>query len=284
MGTQAHWDYVAGLRSTTMRQGLDTAALRGLEIGPLAHPIVRREDGDITYVDRADAETLRRSLAGDPSFDPARVVAVDVVWDGRKLRECVGGRRFDYVIASHVAEHVPDLIGFLLEIRDVLEPGGELRLAMPDHRYSHDCLREETRLTDLLAAWVLQAKRPQVRDVLDFRLNNASSVDVFDLLHHRVDKRAITPDLPFETAVQAARWLLEDPALYLDVHVWVLRPGLFARLMEQIAAHGLLGYACSALIDTAPPTLDFYAYLRPSDDRAAIRQSWQEAMAGIAEA
>ncbi len=52
----------------------------------------------------------------------------------------------DLLVASHVIEHVPDLITWLREIASVLKPTGQARLAIPDRRYTFDLLRVETQL------------------------------------------------------------------------------------------------------------------------------------------
>src|SRR5579859_744551 len=90
----------------------------GLEIGPLHTPLVRRSESRVLYVDYASTEMLRANFR-HPG-DPGDIVDVDIVWGDRPLRECVG-TLVDYVVASHVIEHVPDLIGWLLELRAVLK-------------------------------------------------------------------------------------------------------------------------------------------------------------------
>ena len=70
------------------------------------------------------AEEIRRKYADDPNVDVARIVNIDLVADGRPLAEVVGGQRFDYIVASHVFEHVP------LQMRDLLSHGGFLSVAL----------------------------------------------------------------------------------------------------------------------------------------------------------
>ncbi len=240
-----------------------------------------RSDGDVVYVDHTDTAGLRRIHADDPHLSLGGLVEVDVVWAERSLADSLPGRRFDYVMASHVAEHVPDLLGWLGEIHDVLKPAGQLRVALPDMRFSDDLLRRETGITDLLAAWLLRARRPQMRDVLDFRLHSSSGADVFDLYHGRTDPGGLRPDLAFDVAIQSAIWARDNPEVYFDVHCWVFRATTFARLMERLASLGLLRMACAKMIDTAPPLFEFYAFLTPSDDPARAAESWREAGARL---
>ena len=107
---------------------IDVAGGRGLEIGALMKPIVTRDMGRIEYVDRASTEELRRWYANQGHVDPSEVVEVDHVWGSQTLLDCVGGQRsYDYVVASHVIEHIPDLLGWLQEIASVLADGGMAR-------------------------------------------------------------------------------------------------------------------------------------------------------------
>ncbi len=271
------WNEATRLRSRIMRDGLDFGRLQGLEIGPLAHPMVHRTDGPVTYVDQADTASLRRTYARNSDVAADNIVEVDAIWGERTLLECLGGRTVDYVMASHVAEHVPDLITWLSEIRAVLNPGGQLRLVLPDKRFSHDALREENRLVDLLAAWVLRARRPQVRDVLDFRLHEASRVDGAQVYAGTATLTGVVPDHSFAVAVRSAQDARNHPQRYFDVHCLALQAGSFARLMQELAALGLLQLACVKMVDTAPPLFEFYAFLSPCDDPAAVEQSWRAA-------
>jgi hypothetical protein len=49
----------------------------------------------------------------------------------------------------------------------------------------------------------------------------------------------------------------------------------FARLMLQAAEHGLLDLACHAFEDTLHNTLEFIVFLRATDDKHAVVESWR---------
>ena len=269
------WADTIAARAAIMRDGLDLARLEGLEIGALCFPMVHRSDGPITYVDHTTTEALRRTYADNPTIRADDIVTVDAVWGEQDLLDCLGGRRVDYIMASHVAEHVPDLVTWLGECRSVLKPGGQLRLALPDSRFSHDALRAETRLTDLLAAWLLRARRPQVRDVLDFRLLSSTAIDGPAIFAGTATPRDAVPDVAFDLAVETARWARDLPDRYFDVHCLVAQARGFAGLMEQLARHGLLPLACASMRDTAPPLFEYYVFMTPCDDPGTAAESWR---------
>ncbi|WP_369012339.1 methyltransferase domain-containing protein, partial [Escherichia coli] len=73
----------------------------------------------------------------------AGIVDVTHVWTGSgSLAAIVGGAGlFDYAIASHVIEHVPNVLGWFRGIYEVLKPGAVFNLAVPDRRYTFDVVR-----------------------------------------------------------------------------------------------------------------------------------------------
>lgn len=262
-------------RKAVLRRGLDVGTMAGLEIGPLAWPIVGKDDGDITYVDHFDTATLRARYRDDPNVPVADIVPVDALWGERTLADCLGQRRVDYVMASHVGEHVPDLITWLAECESVLAPKGELRLALPDRRFSFDVLRQETCLTDILVAYLVRARRPQVREVLDFLLHYAPAMEGGPYYEGRFDPATLRPHWTVDQALSFARRALNDPEHYEDVHCWAFTPRSFARCMRALAENGLTRFRCSAFVDTSYPWFEFYAFLQPTDDPQEAAASWR---------
>jgi len=268
-------------RRRVLLEGLDPAHSVGLEIGPLADPVVRRDDGEVIYVDHTDAATLRRKYQGG-GVDISAIVEVDAVWAECHLRQTVG-RCVDYVIASHVAEHVPDLISWLEEVRGVLRPGGELRLVLPDMRYSFDYFRQPTRLSDLVAAWMVRARRPQITQILDFVLNFAPGIDGAGLDAGSFDPSGTPRHYSFAGAVELAQRTLDNAAHYEDVHCWAFAPADFASLMVQLTDADVLHMACSGFVDTRPEHwYEFYVFMRPCQEADVVRASWEHMRASAA--
>ena len=146
---------------------IDVASMSGLEIGPLHNPVVSKDNGhSVFYVDHADTETLRQKYADHTNVHIA--IDVDYVWSG-PLREVVGAAApFDYVIASHVIEHVPDLVTWLDELADVLRPGGVISLVIPDKRFCFDARRRTTDVNELVDAYLAKHTRPSLAQIYDF--------------------------------------------------------------------------------------------------------------------
>jgi SAM-dependent methyltransferase len=156
----------------TIRAGIDLSTETILEIGPLFRPFFLKSEADVIYVDHADTEALRAKYKDDPKFDKSSIVDIDAVWGAKTLAECVGiDRKFDCVIASHVIEHVPDLLAWLKEIESVLAADGEIRLVVPDKRFTFDYTRRLTELPEVLDAYLRQTRRPLPFNILDHVLN-----------------------------------------------------------------------------------------------------------------
>jgi hypothetical protein len=244
-----------------------------LEIGPLDSPLIQKGEADITYVDRADTETLREKFASHPAVSIEQIVGIDAIWGEQTLRDTVGkDRRFDYVLASHVVEHVPDLVGWLQELTDILRNNGEIRLAVPDKRYTFDHLRRETRLADVLATYVVRARVPQPQQILDFQ-TEFSELGLEDAW---LGRRTAGPPTPNVDAWAGWQWMASEAAsgVYHDVHCWVFTPHSLARLFAQLGQTGLLVCECSLFQDTLPGTHEFMVGLRPCTNREQLVASW----------
>nr|WP_321986107.1 methyltransferase domain-containing protein [uncultured Lichenicoccus sp.] len=253
---------------------LDPAHLQGVEIGALHYPVVKKAEGSILYVDYADRQTLVDKYKDDPGVNGDEIVEVDAIWGDKSLHECLpAGFKADYVVASHVIEHVPDLIGWLLEIRAILALGGQLRLAVPDRRYTFDYIRHTSQLSDVLDAHVRGARQPLPRMVIDFLLGYRH-VSKKDAWLGTVSPEAMRPTCSVEAASGMARNVLKD-GRYTDCHCWVFTPQSFAELMEQVVRAGLLNFRCTDFSDTRPFEFEFFVGLSPTDDTEEAAETWQ---------
>ncbi len=262
-------------RRATLLAGLDLANLTGIEIGPLDSPIVRKSDGNIVYVDHVSTEGLRAKYAKYTAHvDMDSIVPIDVVWGDAALPDLVGRQTADYVIASHVAEHVPDLITWLQEMQAVLKPSGQLRLVLPDKRVSFDCLREETRIVDLLDAYVHRARKPRTRQLLDCALYVAAGLDAAKVYTGELQMSDVVRAHTCESALAIARDALQNDK-YVDVHCWVFTPRSFAELMRILVDYNLTCLSCAGFSDSEFDSFEFCVFLQPSDDKAASLASWQ---------
>jgi hypothetical protein len=105
--------------------GCDTQGI-GLEIGASYSPVAPKKAGyRVEVLDHADATTLRQKYQTQHGVNVENIEEVDHVWTGEPLHELTGRKDYyDWIIASHVVEHTPDLVSFLKQCEIMLKPGG----------------------------------------------------------------------------------------------------------------------------------------------------------------
>lgn len=205
---------------------------RGLEIGPLFSPVIPKRDGyNVKVLDNKS----RAQLINVHPEHADEIEEVDYVWAGQSYRQLIGESHcFDYILASHVIEHTPDLIGFLENCMSVLKPGGVLSLAVPDMRYCFDCFRPITGLAHVIDSYRRENIVPTAGTAAEYYLNvtaldgkiawYSGTFGSFSLVH----PDAITKELLEYDA---------DPGA-CDLHAWVFTPTSFRLLMHDLRRLG----------------------------------------------
>jgi len=141
-------DAATAARIAELTRHADPARQTGLEIGPLDRPLIPKGRFRVFTLDQASKQELTPRYQGHGVHIPSVVDPDFAVGDGDFLT-AVGDLRFDYAIASHVIEHVPDMIGWLWQIWSVLQDGAVLSLAVPHAAKMFDARRRLTNLADL---------------------------------------------------------------------------------------------------------------------------------------
>ncbi|AXF07068.1 class I SAM-dependent methyltransferase [Paraburkholderia graminis] len=261
-------------RRARLLRGLHLKQSVGVEIGALCWPLVRRADaGKIIYVDHTDTPHLREKYREDPHVDANEIVEVDAVWGMNTLHEAIGGQYVDYVVASHVVEHVPDLVTWLRELAAVLKPTGEVRLAVPDRRFTFDYFRRESGLPEVLTSYVERARVPRPFCLFDHCLN-AADISTAQAWRGRIDRASAKRHHTWQGALHLARDVVEN-GTYHDVHCWVFTPRSFANLIANLCDMDLIDFACEDFADTVRNGIEFSVVLRRSCDRQYIAESWR---------
>jgi SAM-dependent methyltransferase len=118
---------------------------RGIEVGALwrRFPLPRRARA--WYLDRLSPAELGEHYA---EFK-GKLLRPDLLAEATELPVPSGS--LDFLIASHVLEHMPFPLKALRAWYDALAPAGALLLKVPDKRYTFDVRRERTPLQQLIA-------------------------------------------------------------------------------------------------------------------------------------
>lgn len=245
-------------RREAVLQGLDVAHLRGAEIGPLNRPLIRKDESEVYYVDHCSTAELKTKYASDPNVECGNIVDIDFIWADDPAKDLLRDvRPLDYVVASHVVEHVPDLIGWLHEMRDILRDGGSLILAVPDRRFTFDYFRRTSAMEEIRTAHAEARRRPGLRCIMD-HIANVVQADAWGLW----DDPGKADEFPLRDASLlslAATHYAEGR--YIDVHCWVFTPPSFLSTIGKIVRETDLGFNLESFRTTAYHEIEFYVRL-----------------------
>ncbi|MBJ6980789.1 methyltransferase domain-containing protein [Luteimonas sp. MC1572] len=214
----------------------------GLEIGPSHSPVAPKRDGfNVQVVDHADRAGLVEKYRAH-GVDLDRIEEVDFVWNGTSYLELTGKpNHYDWIIASHVIEHVPDMVGFIRGCDSVLRHGGVLALAVPDKRYCFDRFRSITGIHSLVDAHLEGRRNHSPGRVADYFLNVVTLSGVIGWAPEHARNRSMA-DVSFVHGLQDAKSGMQavvEADAYLDIHAWCFTPSSFRLLVEDLYQLGL---------------------------------------------
>ncbi len=205
----------------------------GLEIGPSFRPLVKKSSGaKVEVVDYTDAAGLKEHYRDNKHVNLENIEEVDYVVQRGAIFEAVGRNNYyDYIVASHVIEHTPDMLGFLKDCAKLLKDTGILLLAVPDKRHCFDVFQPLTSTGSVLQAHLDGRTRPTPGAVFDDRAYNA--IRKGDIAWGL----GATGDLQFYLEINQAkahfaneRWASN----YIDVHTWRFVPSSFRLIINDL--------------------------------------------------
>ena len=246
---------------------------KGLEIGPLDKPIISKQMGPVFYVDHANQQELIAKYRNDPNTNIDEIVHVDFVQNTGSLKDALGDQKFDYIIASHVAEHVPDLVSWLQDLNSSLNEDGVIRLAIPDKRYTFDFLRQLSDISDVLAAHIEKRKVSHPQRIIDFHLNYriVNQIEAWDN-QIDIDKLRKSANPSFKDVIKFSEEALAGT--YHDVHNWVFTQNNFAIIMHQLCMLNLTTLGLDWFIPVEKYELEFFVSLKNMHPKMAL-ESWE---------
>lgn len=266
-------------RRSAILGDLDVGRLKGLEIGPLQDPMVRKSDGFVLYVDHADTEFIKNANRS-PLFNNDDICDIDIVWGDRPLRELVP-HPMDYVVASHVIEHVPDMIGWLIDLDGALTADGVICLAIPDRRFTFDLRRPESTAGEMIEAFLMRVRRPPARHLFDQIALQAAFPKA-----EAWEDDMLSQTTPEEKHLATARCMAERVTAttdYVDAHCWVFTPETFLNVAERLSGVGLFPFTIDYFHPTEYGDYVFHVRLRKSSDKARVAESIGDARQALKE-
>lgn len=229
----------------------------GLEIAPYFDAFIRKTDcgGRIMYTDYVSNEEIQAKSKLNPHGSSGEIPVIDFVWTpGVALKTCAPkGAEFDYVVASHVMEHVPNPIGWLNELLSVVKISGKIVLFLPDRNHTFDYFRNPTNFGELVSWWIEQPAVPNVTQVADFMSNSFSDDGTVIRDHKNVPqnfKRPYTDEDMINTTV-----FVYNEGGYIDAHTSVWETETVAEILGRVRDAGLLNVDISSAYKSGPEFL-----------------------------
>jgi hypothetical protein len=221
---------------------------RGLEIGPCHAPIAPKRGGfNVEILDHLDRDALIRKYQGHP-VDLDQIEPVDYIWNGEPYAELIGKtKHYDWIIASHVIEHTPDLIGFLGDCDCILKDTGVLSLMIPDARYCFDHFRPLTGLSKIIDAHLNRHTIHSAGTVAEYNLNVVSCSGQIAWNAETSGPYAFIGSL--DQARSAIEEVVQHQA-YLDVHAWCFTPHSFRLILRDLFDLGFVPFRELAFFPT----------------------------------
>lgn len=244
---------------------------RILEIGPLNRPLIKREQyPNVLYCDIRSTAEVKALYADDDylkvtniSIPIEDIVGVDVVLKDSYEKTFSSLPKFDYIVASHVLEHVEDLLFFLQDVSKVLAEGGKLIIYYPDKRYCFDHFRSEASFRDAYDVYK-KGRGALSRMVLDFFLTaiNENAEIVF---WNAADMQMMLPNNDKEKAFDL--YERSNKGEFIDdVHYWPFSDAGFLKFIYDAVRTDFIRLNCHDFCPTQQNTQEFLVVLGKNDD------------------
>jgi predicted SAM-dependent methyltransferase len=223
----------------------------GLEIGPSHNPIAPKNMGyNVHILDHATASELRKKYKGHESNGVIleNIEEVDFVWHGETYQKLIGKTNYyDWIISSHVIEHIPDLISHFQQCEALLKPNGVLSLVIPDKRYCFDYFSSVSTTGQFLDAFKQKRTHPSFGQTFDHFANSTKCGEqtAWDINHKGAYKLIHTFEQAQDLYNQA-----QQGKKYIDVHCWRFTPTSFKLLISDLRQLGLINLEIKASFDT----------------------------------
>jgi SAM-dependent methyltransferase len=222
-----------------------------IEIGASFNPIVpKREGWKVWTIDHATREGLVTKYTGHPDVDVTKIEEVDFVWTTGPIHAVLPAAMYgkiDAFIASHVIEHIPDLIGLLNSLATVLSPGGIIALAVPDKRFCFDYFRPHSTTGQVIDAYCQADRNRHRRGALFDHFAYFCTMDSRIVWgQHPVGQPELTHLLSDSMQMSTS----PPSAGYVDCHAWQFTPTSFELIIFELAALGLIDFRIKQLFPT----------------------------------
>lgn len=240
---------------------------RILEFGPLNWPIVTKQKyQNAFYADIRNSDDIKKLYTSNEylestgiKIDVDTIVDIDYVIKKNYKETFKNVAKFDAVILGHVIEHIPDILNFFIDVKNIIKHDGKLIIIYPDARYCFDSFRNGTSFID--AYDVFMNNENSSKRVFDFVYNVLHENDP-TLFWNDNKQIKLLPKNSFSKALKAYEKakLNELPD---DTHFWPFADYQFIKFLYDMDRAGLLEFDIDEFYPTQHNTQEFMIILTP---------------------
>ena len=153
-------------RRQLIQQAIDFRQATILEIGAFDNPTFMRHEANVYYCDYFCKKELVKQYGKSRPERVNNAVNVDYVTKDINFQRHIE-QKFDLIVANHVLEHTPNMIGWLQNLSLILKENGLLFLSVPHKEYTFDKLRSSTSAWELIRNFEQNLQAPSIYQVAD---------------------------------------------------------------------------------------------------------------------
>lgn len=233
----------------------------GLELGPLDHPLLSKKEANVFYVDHMNLEDLKEKYKTEP-VDIEKITKPDYVLSNKSLKTILNKKKFHYVVASHVIEHVPDIITWFCDIADILEDEGVLSLIVPDKRFTFDIMRNTSIPADIIGAYLDKQTKPTSATMYDFTMECRANIIASEVWANQNEDYSKKPYIYSREVAWQKCLDNANTEKYIDCHCHVFTPYSFVKILKSLIELNLLEFEVAHFSETKENSMEFFVSLR----------------------
>lgn len=218
-----------------------------LEIGALNNPLFNKNDYDVYYLDIMTTEELKEHYKNEKHIVDTILPVDFVLKDNYENTFKEVDIEFDYVCSSHVLEHIPNPIDYLLDISKILSAHGKLCMLVPDKDFTFDHFRENSSFADWFDVYTRGEEINTPRRVLDHLSGYVDENIPANYWNKRVTKY---PKPYVEGCLEIySKYVNDFDNNYFNGHYWVFTDKSFLKILIYLYEFNLIPYK---LVDFYP--------------------------------
>lgn len=216
---------------------------------------------NVFYADVISTEGVKDAYRND-EINIDDVVPIDFVIEESYTKTFKNVEKFQYVVLSHVIEHIPDLISFFLDIANILDDEGKIIMLVPDCRYTFDYYRNPSSFANIYDVYK-RGKESLLPVFLDAYSNKTILNDSFKLWNSRKYLDLERESSPEEVLDRLENILNQE---YPTTHYWTFTDFSFLKVIQDLTVFKLINFKVIEFYPTEYPRYEFGVVLELDKD------------------